>query len=64
MQMFYQIMGVIGAVLVIFYIFSTVKNRPDLFSKANLNKSFFTMGVLALGLIAFVAFLILMVRSG
>ena len=63
MQTFYQIMGIIGAVLVLIILYRTIKGRPDLFSKDNLNKSFFTMGILAIGLIGFVTLLILMVRS-
>ena len=48
--------------MVIFILYRTVKNRPELFSKENLNKSFLTLGVLALGLIAFIALLVLMLR--
>ncbi len=63
MQTFNQIMGILAAILIVFLLFRTIKGRPDLFSKANLNKSFLTMGVLAVGLIAFVALLIMLVRQ-
>jgi hypothetical protein len=62
MQTFYQILGIIFAVLIIYILFQTIRNRPDQFSKQNLNKSFLTMGVLGIGLIGFVALLILLVR--
>jgi hypothetical protein len=62
METFYQILGIIFAVLIIYILFQTIKNRPDQFSKQNLNKSFLTMGVLGIGLIGFVALLILLVR--
>ncbi|VEG91541.1 hypothetical protein [Legionella spiritensis] len=62
METLYQILGLIGAGLIVWYMYRVVKGRPELFTRANLNKSFFTMGILALILIAFVAFLIIMVR--
>ncbi|MDX1836287.1 hypothetical protein DIZ81_02345 [Legionella taurinensis] len=63
METLYQILGLIGAGLIIWYLFRTVKGRPDLFTSENFSKSFATMGLLALVLIAFVAFLVFMVRS-
>ncbi|KTC68699.1 hypothetical protein Lbir_2232 [Legionella birminghamensis] len=62
METFYQILGVIAASLIVWYLYRTVKNRPELFSRENMNKSMGTMGVLALILIAFVGFLILMLK--
>ena len=62
METFYQILGLIGAGLILFLLFRTIKSRPEQFSRENLSKSFTTMGFLALILIAFVAFLIFMVR--
>ncbi len=63
MNTLYQILGLIGAGMILFLLYRTIKGRPDQFSKENLNKSFFTMGVLAIGLIGFVALLILMLRN-
>jgi len=63
METFYQILGILGAVMIVFVLYRTVKGKPEQFSKENLSKSFLTMGVLALGLIVFVALLIFMVRS-
>ena len=43
-------------------LYRSVKANPGSFSKSNISKSLWTMGLLALGLIAFIAFLILLVR--
>ncbi|MCL9683055.1 hypothetical protein [Legionella maioricensis] len=63
MNTLYQILGVLGAVMIVFVLYRTIKGRPDQFSKENLSKSFLTMGVLALGLIGFIALLVLMLRN-
>ncbi|MDP3269940.1 MAG: hypothetical protein Q8M40_12960 [Legionella sp.] len=63
METLYQILGIIGAVLIVFVLYRSIKGRPDQFSKENLSKSFFTMGVLGVGLIVFVALLILILRN-
>lgn len=63
MQTFYQIMGVLGFILVAWILYRGIKSRPDQFSKENLSKSFFSMGVLGIVLIAFVALLVLLVRT-
>ncbi len=63
MNTLYQILGLLGAGMILFLLYRTIKGRPEQFSKENLNKSFFTMGVLAIGLIGFVALLILMLRN-
>lgn len=63
METVYQILGILGAVMIVFILYRTIKGQPGLFSKENLNKSFLTMGVLAVGLIGFVALLILILRS-
>ena len=62
MQTFYQLLGIIGAILIIWVLYRTIKGRPDQFSKENMSKSFFSMGVLALILIVFVALLIMFLR--
>lgn len=63
METLYQILGLAGAGLIIFILYRSIKNRPEQFSKENLNKSFLTMGILAVGLIAFIALLVLMLRQ-
>lgn len=62
METLYQILAVAAAALIIWLIYRTIKGRPDQFSKENLNKSLFTMGILALILIGFVGFLVLALR--
>lgn len=43
-------------------IYSTIKHNPQAFSKENLNKSFYLLGWLALGLIGFVALLVFLLK--
>lgn len=62
MNTLYQLLGLLGAGLIFFIIYRTIKGRPDQFSKDNINKSFFTMGFLALGLIAFIGILVLILN--
>lgn len=63
METLYQILGIIGAGLIVFVLYRVIKGSPEQFSKENLSKSALTMGVLALVLIGFVALLILMLRA-
>ena len=63
MNTLYQVLGLFGAAMIIYVLYRTIKGRPELFSRENLNKSFFTMGILAVGLIGFIALLILMLRN-
>lgn len=63
METFYQILALIGAVMIIFILYRTIKGNPGQFSKENLSKSFSTMGILALVLIAFIALLVLILRN-
>jgi hypothetical protein len=63
METLYQILGLLGAGLIIFLLYRTIKGKPELFSRENLNKSFLTMGILGLGLIGFVALLVLMLNN-
>lgn len=58
METFYQLLGLLGAGLIVWVIYRSVKGRPEQFSKENLTKSFSSMGILALLLIAFVAVLV------
>ena len=63
METFYQILGLIGAGMIVFILYRVIKGSPDQFSKENLNKSALAMGVLALVLIGFIALLVLMLKS-
>lgn len=62
METLYQILGLLSAGLIVWFMYRSIKGRPDVFSGEKISKSFGTMGILALVLILFVAFLIFMVR--
>ena len=55
---------VVGAALLAFFAYRTVKNNPTLFSRENMSNSIFTMGVLTLILIVFIAGLVFFVADG
>jgi hypothetical protein len=63
MQTLYEILGFIGAGLILFILYQFIKGNPNQFSKENLNKSFFIMGILALILIGFIALMVFMLRA-
>lgn len=63
MSTLYQILGLLGAGLILWVLYRTIKNRPDQFSRENIMKSFSSMGMLAIILIVFVALLVLMLKS-
>ena len=62
METVYQLLGLMGAALIVWVIYRSIKGRPEQFSRHNLTQSFSTMGILALVLIAFVAVLICLAR--
>lgn len=63
MQTFYQILGLLSFVFIAWILYRTIKSRPEVFSKENLSKSLFSMGVLGIILIAFVGLLALLLRA-
>jgi hypothetical protein len=62
MEMLYQVLGLVGAGIIVWYLYRVIKSRPDQFSRDKLNHSFRSMGILAVLLILFVSFLVLVVR--
>jgi hypothetical protein len=62
MQTLYQILGLIGAGLIIWLLYSRIKNNPTAFSRENMSKSFSTLGILGLILILFVVCLVYIAR--
>lgn len=64
METLYQILGLLGAGLIIWILYRSIKARPQQLSRENLNKSFSTMGKLALILIVFIALLVLLLQRG
>ncbi len=63
METFYQILGIAGAVLIVWILYRSIKGRPELFSRENMNNSFSSMGLLALFLIGFVALLVFFLKG-
>jgi|GEM_PF-447131 len=63
METFYQLLAIVGAGLIIFLLYRAIKGNPTQFSKENFKKSFFSMGVLGIILILFVAFLVAITRQ-
>lgn len=56
--------AIIGfSVFLIWMLYSYIKKNPESLSLANLNKSFFTMGILGVGLIVFIAMVVILLRS-
>ena len=62
METLYQVLGLVGAALIVWVIYRSIKGRPDQFSRENLTKSFSSMGLLALILIVFVALLVFLTK--
>lgn len=63
METLYQILGLVGAGLIVWVLYRNIKGHPELFSRENLTKSFSSMGMLALILIVFIAALVFMLRN-
>jgi putative copper export protein len=63
MNTLYQILGLVGAALIVWVIYRSIKGQPEQFSKENLTKSFSSMGILALLLIGFVGVLVLLTHA-
>ena len=53
----------IFAGLALWWLVKSIQNNPELFSKANANKTALTLGYLALALIGFVVLCIMLLRS-
>ncbi len=62
METLYQILGLVAAGFIVWMLYRNIKGHPEQFSRDNLHKSFWSMGVLALLLIGFVALLVLLLR--
>lgn len=59
-----QIFLLVSAGLMVWFMYRRIKSNPNVFNnRENWSKSFFTMGVLGLILIAFVALLIILVSK-
>ena len=63
MQTFYQLLGIVGAGLIVWLLYRTIKGRPEQFNRESITKSFWTLGLLGIGLIVFVGLLVVMLRN-
>ena len=63
MSTVYQLFALIMIGLAIWWLYRSVNNQPQLFTKEKLNQSIYTLGILALVLIVFVGFLVMLVRN-
>lgn len=53
---------IIGAIALLWLVYRSIRHSPELYSKQNLAKSTYTLGLLAVGLIAVVWILVLLLR--
>lgn len=60
--MLVKLLCIVLAIFVIWQLFTYLRLHPEAFSKENLNRSFFTIGILALLLIVFIAGLVWLVK--
>ena len=58
-----SILLVILSIVLLWVLYSNIKNKPEAFSAKNLNKSFFTMGVLAVILIIVIGLAVIMLKK-
>ncbi len=63
MDMLSKIAAIIFAVFLGWMLFRFIRSNPESLSFKNLNKSFFAMGILGIALIAFVALVVVLLRS-
>ncbi len=61
--MWNQIFFLILAIFMIWLLYTSIKGRRGQFSRNNLVKTFWTLGWIAILLIAFIAFLVMLVRQ-
>ena len=55
-----SIVLVILSIVLLWVLYSSIKNKPEAFSAKNLNKSFFIMGIIAIILIIVIGFAAIM----
>ncbi len=60
--MLINLLIVLGILLLLWILYRNIKGNPDAFSAMNINKSFTTLGILALLLIAMVALAVLLLK--
>jgi hypothetical protein len=63
MDMLSKVALILFAAFLGWMLFRFIKSNPESLSFSNLNKSFFAMGILGVSLIAFVAAVVMLLRS-
>lgn len=63
MQTLMTILTMIGAGLILWMLYQSIVRNPGAFTADKLNKSFFTLGLLALFLIGFIALLVVFLKT-
>lgn len=63
MELFLQLAAAGLCLFFVWRIFQSMKNQPEAFSKEKMGKSFYTIGLLTLGLIALIALMVMFIRS-
>ena len=61
--MWQRLFFILVSIFIIWLIYRVIRYHPKALSRENLGKSFYTLGWLALALIAFVGLLVLLLRS-
>lgn len=61
--MLMNILAIVGVAFLVWLLYRGIKGNPEAFSAANLNKSFLTMGVLALILIGVIFFAVVLLKK-
>lgn len=59
-----QLLMIILAAFLIWQLYRFVRGNPQIFSRENISRSIFTLGILCLLLIAFVVMLVWIVKEG
>ena len=54
---------IIAAGFIVFWLYRYIRSNPEALSRENLGKGFWTLGILAVGLIGFIGLLIVMLRG-
>lgn len=62
MSIWMQILFILAAGGLIWLGVIFIRNNPQFFTKENMEKSFFSMGILTLGLIVFIALLVFLLK--
>jgi hypothetical protein len=56
------ILALIAAALMLWFMIRTIRQNPQAFSKENIGKSFYTIGILTLIIVAVIAFCVMLLR--